>query len=78
MCGTFQQEDNIKLDRDAVERMKDAENIGAIQNQMDKNMNSYGRFFNDAASAPVNVLDIVGNFNKKNSALDQIMEQENF
>ena len=74
MCGTFQQEDNIKLDKDAVERMKDAENIGAIQNQMDKNMNSYGRFFNDAASAPANVLDIMDNFNKRNSALDQTIK----
>ena len=52
MCGAFQQEDNNKLDREAANRMKDAD--------------------------PKNVLDIIGNFNKKNSALDQIMEQENF
>ena len=27
MCGAFQQEDDNKLDREAVNRMKDAENI---------------------------------------------------
>tara|TARA_R100001443_G_scaffold71828_1_gene80004 strand:+ start:333 stop:533 length:201 start_codon:yes stop_codon:yes gene_type:complete len=31
MCGAYQQEDNNKLDREAVNRMKDAENIGVIQ-----------------------------------------------
>ena len=31
MCGAFQQEDDNKLDREAVDRMKDAENIGVIQ-----------------------------------------------
>lgn len=31
MCGAFQQEDDNKLDREAVNRMKDAENIGVIQ-----------------------------------------------
>ena len=30
MCGAFQQEDDNKLDREAVDRMKDAENIGVI------------------------------------------------
>ena len=77
MCGAYQQEDNNKLDREAASRMKDAENIGVLQNQIDKN-NSYGQFLNDATAAPKNVLDIVGNFNKRNSALEQIMEQENF
>ena len=77
MCGAYQQEDNNKLDREAADRMKDAENIGILQNQIDKN-NSYGQFLNDATAAPKNVLDIVGNFNKRNSALEQIMEQENF
>tara|TARA_R100000353_G_scaffold8788_1_gene10254 strand:- start:593 stop:826 length:234 start_codon:yes stop_codon:yes gene_type:complete len=77
MCGAFQQEDNNKLDREAANRMKDAENIGILQNQID-NKNAYGQFLNDATAAPKNVLDIIGNFNKKNSALDQIMEQENF
>ena len=77
MCGAYQQEDNNKLDREAASRMKDAENIGVLQNQIDKN-NSYGQSLNDATAAPKNVLDIVGNFNKRNSALEQIMEQENF
>ena len=77
MCGAYQQEDNNKLDRDAANRMKDAENIGVLQGQINNN-NSYGQFLNDATAAPKNVLDIIGNFNKKNSALDQIMEQENF
>ena len=77
MCGAYQQEDNNKLDREAANRMKDAENIGVLQGQIDNN-NSYGQFLNDATAAPKNVLDIIGNFNKKNSALDQIMEQENF
>lgn len=31
MCGAYQQEDNNKLDREATNRMKDAENIGVIQ-----------------------------------------------
>tara|TARA_B100000579_G_scaffold2077_2_gene1615 strand:+ start:23116 stop:23316 length:201 start_codon:yes stop_codon:yes gene_type:complete len=31
MCGAYQQEDNNKLDREAANRMKDAENIGVIQ-----------------------------------------------
>ena len=73
MCGAFQQEDNNKLDREAANRMKDAENIGVLQGQIDNN-NSYGRFLNDASSAPKNVLDIIGNFNKRNSALEQTME----
>tara|TARA_A100001515_G_scaffold1950_1_gene1953 strand:- start:5736 stop:5969 length:234 start_codon:yes stop_codon:yes gene_type:complete len=77
MCGAYQQEDNNKLDREAANRMKDAENIGVLQGQINNN-NSYGQFLNDATAAPKNVLDIIGNFNKKNSALDQIMEQENF
>ena len=77
MCGAYQQEDNNKLDREAASRMKDAENIGVLQGQIDNN-NSYGQFLNDASRAPKNVLDIVGNFNKRNSALEQIMEQENF
>ena len=77
MCGAFQQEDNNKLDREAADRMKDAENIGVLQKQIDNN-NSYGQFLNDATSAPKNVLDIIGNFNKKNSTLEEIMEQENF
>ena len=77
MCGAYQQEDNNKLDRDAANRMKDAENIGVLQGQINNN-NSYGQFLNDATAAPKNVLDIIGNFNKRNSALDQIMEQENF
>ena len=77
MCGAYQQEDNNKLDRDAANRMKDAENIGVLQSQINNN-NTYGQFLNDATAAPKNVLDIIGNFNKRNSALDQIMEQENF
>ena len=77
MCGAYQQEDNNKLDREATQRMNDAENIGVLQGQIDKN-NSYGQFLNDATAAPKNVLDIIGNFNKRNSALEQIMEQENF
>ena len=75
MCGAYQQEDNNKLDREATQRMKDAENIGVIQSQMNSNMNSYGQFFNDATSAPRNALDIIGNFNKRNSALDQTIEE---
>ena len=73
MCGAYQQEDNNKLDREATQRMNDAENIGVLQGQIDKN-NSYGQFLNDASSAPKNVLDIIGNFNKRNSALEQTME----
>ena len=73
MCGAFQQEDNNKLDREAVDRMKDAESIGVLQSQIDNN-NSYGQFLNDASSAPKNVLDIIGNFNKKNSALEQTIK----
>ena len=73
MCGAFQQEDNNKLDREAANRMKDAENIGVLEGQIDNN-NSYGQFLNDASSAPKNVLDIVGNFNRRNAALEQTME----
>ena len=73
MCGAFQQEDDNQLDREATQRMNDAENIGVLQSQIDNN-NSYGQFLNDAASAPTNVLDIMGNFNKRNSALDQMMK----
>ena len=73
MCGAYQQEDNNKLDREAANRMKDAENIGVLQGQIDNN-NSYSQFLNDASSAPKNVLDIIGNFNKRNSALEQTME----
>ena len=73
MCGAFQQEDDNKLDREAADRMKDAENIGVLQSQIDNN-NSYGQFLNDAASAPTNVLDIMGNFNKRNAALEQTMK----
>ena len=73
MCGAYQQEDNNKLDREATQRMNDAENIGVLQGRIDKN-NSYGQFLNDATAAPMNVLDIIGNFNKKNSALEQTME----
>tara|TARA_R100001198_G_scaffold52778_1_gene29633 strand:- start:334 stop:564 length:231 start_codon:yes stop_codon:yes gene_type:complete len=73
MCGAYQQEDNNKLDREAANRMKDAENIGVLQGQIDNN-NSYGQFLNDASSAPKNVLDIVGNFNRRNAALEQTME----
>ena len=73
MCGAYQQEDNNKLDREAADRMKDAENIGVLQSQIDNN-NSYGQFLNDASSAPKNVLDIVGNFNRRNAALEQTME----
>lgn len=73
MCGAYQQEDNNKLDREAASRMKDAENIGVLQGQIDNN-NSYGQFLNDASSAPKNVLDIIGNFNKKNSALEQTIK----
>ena len=58
MCGAYQQEDNNKLDREAANKMKDAENIGVLQGQIDNN-NSYGQFLNDASSAPKNVLDIV-------------------
>lgn len=73
MCGAYQQEDNNKLNREAADRMKDAENIGVLQSQIDNN-NSYGQFLNDASSAPKNVLDIVGNFNRRNAALEQTME----
>jgi hypothetical protein len=73
MCGAYQQEDNNKLNREAANRIKDAENIGVLQGQIDNN-NSYGQFLNDASAAPKNVLDIMGNFNKRNSALDQIMK----
>tara|TARA_R100000315_G_scaffold59385_1_gene35140 strand:- start:261 stop:491 length:231 start_codon:yes stop_codon:yes gene_type:complete len=73
MCGAYQQEDNNKLDREAANRMKDAENIGVLEGQIDNN-NSYGQFLNDASSAPKNVLDIVGNFNRRNAALEQTME----
>ena len=73
MCGAFQQEDNNKIDRAAADRMKDAENIGVLQSQIDNN-NSYGQFLNDATAAPKNVLDIMGNFNKRNSALEQTMK----
>ena len=73
MCGAYQQEDNNKLDREATQRMNDAENIGVLQGLIDKN-NSYGQFLNDATAAPKNVLDIIGNFNKRNSALEQTME----
>ena len=73
MCGAYQQEDNNKLDREAANRMKDAENIGVLQRQINNN-NSYGQFLNDASSAPKNVLDIVGNFNRRNAALEQTME----
>ena len=73
MCGAFQQEDDNQLDREATQRMNDAENIGVLQNQIDKN-NSYGQFLNDASSAPKNVLDIMGNFNKRNATLKQTME----
>ena len=73
MCGAYQQEDNNKLDREAANRMKDAENIGVLQGQIDNN-NSYSQFLNDASSAPKNVLDIVGNFNRRNAALEQTME----
>ena len=73
MCGAFQQEDNNKLDREAADRMKDAENIGVLQSQIDNN-NSYCKFLNDATAAPKNVLDIMGNFNKRNSALEQTMK----
>ena len=73
MCGAYQQEDNNKLDREAANRMKDAENIGVLQSQID-NKNAYGQFLNDASSAPKNVLDIMGNFNKRNAALEQTMK----
>ena len=73
MCGAYQQEDNNKLDREATQRMNDAENIGVLQGQIDNN-NSYGQFLNDASSAPKNVLDIMGNFNKRNAALEQTMK----
>ena len=73
MCGAYQQEDNNKLDREAANRMKDAENIGVLQNQIN-NKNAYGQFLNDAASAPTNVLDIMGNFNKRNAALEQTIK----
>jgi len=73
MCGAFQQEDNNKLDKEATQRMNDAENIGVLQRQINNN-NSYCQFLNDASSAPKNVLDIIGNFNKKNSALEQTMK----
>ena len=73
MCGAFQQEDNNKLDKEATQRMNDAENIGVLQRQINNN-NSYSQFLNDASSAPKNVLDIIGNFNKKNSALEQTMK----
>ena len=53
--------------------MKDAENIGVLQSQID-NKNAYGQFLNDASSAPKNVLDIMGNFNKRNAALEQTMK----
>ena len=77
MCGAFQQEDNNKLDREAANRMNDAENIGVLQGQINNN-NSYSQFLNDATAAPKNVLDIIGNFKRNNSTLEQIMEQENF
>ena len=73
MCGAFQQEDDNKLDREAANRMKDAENIGVLQGQIDNN-NSYGQFLNDASSAPKNVLDIVRNFNRRIAALEQTMK----
>ena len=73
MCGAYQQEDNNKLDREATQRMNDAENIGVLQGQIDNN-NSYGQFLNDATAAPKNVLDIMGNFNKRNAALEQTMK----
>ena len=73
MCGAFQQEDDNKLDREAVNRMQDAENIGVLQRQINNN-NSYNQFLNDASAAPKNVLDIIGNLNKKNSALEQTMK----
>ena len=42
--------------------------------QQEDNNNSYGQFLNDATAAPKNVLDIMGNFNKRNAALEQTMK----
>ncbi len=77
MCGAFQQEDNNKLDREAANRMKDAENIGVLEGQIDNN-NSYSQFLNDASNAPANILGFVKNKTDYNKRLSDFMEQENF
>ena len=77
MCGAYQQEDNNKLDREAANRMKDAENIGVLEGQIDNN-NSYGQFLNDASNAPANILGFVKNKTDYNKRLSDFMEQENF
>ena len=77
MCGAFQQEDDNKLDKEAANRMKDAENIGVLQSQLDSN-NSYGQFLNDASNAPINILVFVKNKTDYNKRLNNLMEQENF
>jgi len=75
MCGAYQQEDNNKLDREAANRMKDAENIGVLQGQID-NKNAYGQFLNDAVKTPFSILEIKNNVNKRNDRIEAIMRGE--
>ena len=75
MCGAFQQEDNNKLDREAANRMKDAENIGVLQGQID-NKNAYSQFLNDAVKTPFSILEIKNNVNKRNARIEAIMRGE--
>ena len=75
MCGAFQQEDNNKLDREASNRMKDAENIGVLQGQIE-NKNAYGQFLNDAVKTPFNILEIKRNKENYNKRLEAIMAGE--
>lgn len=75
MCGAFQQEDNNQLDRDAANRMKDAENIGVLQNQIE-NKNAYGQFLNDAVKTPFSILEIKNNVDNRNARLEAIMRGE--
>ena len=75
MCGAFQQEDDNKLDREAANRMKDAENIGVLPNQID-NKNAYGQFLNDAVKTPFSILEIKNNVDSRNARLEAIMRGE--
>ena len=75
MCGAFQQEDNNQLDRDAANRMKDAENIGVLQKQIE-NKNAYSQFLNDAVKTPFNILEIKRNKENYNKRLEAIMAGE--
>ena len=67
MCGSISQgSDQDKLN-DSIKRQRDASGIR-------KTMNTYGKFFNDAAKTPANILEIKNNVDRRNARLKAIMD----